>query len=93
MKKQPFSRWHAFGQSTNIMIYKFKHKELTLLIGVIVAAIVIFTLWIREPSNPFPRTSKAPGVPTFQMLKKSMIKNYLNGFEELLSGRNNPYSD
>lgn len=75
------------------MINKFTHKELTLLIGVIVAVIVVFTLWIRQPLNAIPGTTKTSGLPSIQILKKSVIKNYVSGFEELLSGRSNPYSN
>lgn len=75
----------------NIMINKFRHKELTLLIGVIVAVIVVFTLWIRQPFNLAPGPTKTSGLPGVEIIKKSVIKNYVSGFEELVSGRSNPY--
>lgn len=73
------------------MIKRFTYKELTLLIGVVVALIVIFTLWIRQPLDVYPRTSKAPVLSEIHKLKNTALKNYISVFEELLSGRNSPY--
>ncbi len=40
------------------MIKRFTYKEFTLLLGIIVALIIIFALWIRQPSKSFSRTTK-----------------------------------
>jgi hypothetical protein len=70
------------------MIKRFTYRELTVLIGVIVAVIVIFTLWVRQPFGhsilrfPLAEVEKARAV---------AVKEYINVFEALRSNRNNPY--
>ena len=91
MKKELFSLWHGFRPQQNTMIKRFTYKELTLILGIIVAVIVIFTLWVRQPSKVFSGTSKGLGFSGLRVVEKSAVKNYFNAFEELLSNRNNPY--
>ena len=73
------------------MIKRFTYKELTLVLGIVVALVVIFTLWLRQPSGTFSDTLKLPTPAGISTVKKSAIKNYFAAFEELLSGRSNPY--
>jgi hypothetical protein len=73
------------------MIKRFTYKELTLVLGIVVALVVVFTLWLRQPSGVFSDTLKFPTRAGISTVKKSAIKNYFAAFEELLSGRNNPY--
>lgn len=70
---------------------RFTYKELTLVLGIVVALVVIFTLWLRQPSGAFSDTLKLPTPAGLSTVKKSSIKNYFSAFEELLSGRSNPY--
>ena len=73
------------------MIKRFTYKELTLVIGIVVALLVVFTLWLRQPSGTFSDTLRLPKHTGISAVKKSAIKNYFAAFEELLSGRSNPY--
>jgi hypothetical protein len=83
--------WHGISQPRNNMIRRITHKELTLLIGVVVALIVIFTLWVRQPiSNLAPR-SKSTVLSGIRNVKIAAFRSYVIAFEEHLSGRNNPY--
>ncbi len=70
------------------MIKRFTYRELTLLIGVIVAVIVILTLWVRQPFVPgilrFP-------IADVQKVREIAIKECINAFEELHSNQNSPY--
>lgn len=97
MEKAAFLSMAYLSQSSNTMSKKFTYKELTLLLGIIVALIVIFTLWIRQPSDSFSITSKTQTESPFAGFKKlfshkkSTIGNYLNGFAALFSDRSNPY--
>jgi ABC-type cobalamin transport system permease subunit len=64
------------------MIKRFTYKEFTLLLGVIVALIIVFALWIRQPAKSFSRTTKLLewklNIPT-----DTNVKNLVNAFEEL----------
>ena len=70
------------------MIKRFTYRELTLLIGVIVAVIVIFTLWVRQPSGH--SILRLP-IAEIQKVREVAIKERINVFEALLSNQNNPY--
>lgn len=71
------------------MIKRFTYRQLTLLIGVIVALIVVFTLWIRVPFSQV--TSHVPVVTKLKKFKEAAVKDYVRAFEVLPSGQNNPY--
>ena len=73
------------------MMKRFTYKELTLVLGIVVALVVIFTLWLRQPSGTFSDTLKVSTPAGVSTVKKSAVKNYFAAFEELLSGRSNPY--
>lgn len=70
------------------MIKRFTYRELTLLIGVAVAVIIIFTLWVRQPfaQNPL----RIP-IADIQKIREITLKKSVNAFEVLRSNRNNPY--
>jgi hypothetical protein len=70
---------------------RFTYKELTLVLGIVVALVVIFTLWLREPSGAFSGTLKLSTPTGLSTVKKSVIKNYFYVFEELQLDRSNPY--
>ncbi len=70
--------WHIISHPVIVMIENFKHKQLTLLAGVVVALIVIFTLWMRDPLKQPSGTSKAPIFSKIYKLK--------NQTQETLSG-------
>jgi hypothetical protein len=73
----------------NSMTNRFTYREFTLIAGVVVALIVIFTLWFRQPSVV---ANGRPKVTTdFSTLRKESIKRYFIAFEELLSDLNSPY--
>jgi hypothetical protein len=64
------------------MIKKFTYKELTLILGVLVALIIVLTLWVYQPSRT--RTSfstKRPSV--VEVFKNSVIKTYVAVVDEL----------
>jgi hypothetical protein len=75
---------------------RFTYRELTLVLGILVALIVIFAIWSRQPFNSYSKTKKGPSsisntiITRFYTLKKSVIKGYVV-FEELHSNRSNPY--
>jgi hypothetical protein len=75
---------------------RFTYRELTLVLGILVALIVIFALWGRQPFSSYSKTKKVPSgisntiITQFYTLKKSAIKTYAV-FEELHSNRSNPY--
>lgn len=73
------------------MIKRFTYKELTLLLGILVALIVIFTLWIRQPANAISRTSKVPGFSRLYSIKKNILKRYVIVFDALHLNQNSPY--
>ena len=73
------------------MVRRFTYKELTLLIGVVVALIVIFTLWVRQPYIDLAPRSKATVLFGTRKASNAAFKNYVIAFEEHLSGRSNPY--
>jgi hypothetical protein len=84
----------ANGQVT--MKKRFTYRELTLVVGIVVALIVIFTLWLRQPVQAFTRNADARTSLFYDlkrsfMQKKIMIQEEVNGLAGLLSGRNNPY--
>ena len=57
------------------MIKRFTYKELTLVIGIVVALLVIFTLWLRQPSGTFSGYIKTLRITlAFQQLKKAPLK-------------------
>jgi hypothetical protein len=61
-----------------------------MLLGVVVAMIVVFTLWVRQPFSHF--NMQDPAVVTkVKNLKKETVKDYINAFEALHSSQNNPY--
>ena len=91
MENELFSEWHDFSPRKETMIKRFTYKELTLVLGIVVALLVIFTLWLRQPSGTFSDSLKLPTRAGISTVKKSSIKNYVAAFEELLSGRSNPY--
>jgi hypothetical protein len=64
------------------MIKRFTYKEFTLLLGVIVALIIVFALWIRQPSKSFSRTTKVSEW-KIKIPGNSNIKNLVKAFEEL----------
>lgn len=45
---------------------RISHKEITLLLGIVVAAIVIFTLWVRNPVAPTGRITN-PVMPSLKI--------------------------
>jgi hypothetical protein len=81
----------ALAHDGNIMKKRFTYRELTLVAGVVVALIVAFTLWFRQPLNALPGKPKVTGTTGFSSLRKESMKKYFIAFEELLSDLNNPY--
>ena len=71
-----------------MMSKKFTYRELTLLIGVIVAVIVIFTLWARQP---FDQSTLRIPIAGKQNLKEVAVRKYVKAFEVLPLDQNNPY--
>jgi hypothetical protein len=61
-----------------------------MLLGVLVAMIVVFTLWARQPFS-YPISQEPAVVTKVKKLKEATVKNYVNAFEVLHSGQNNPY--
>lgn len=53
IQKSFFQDWHSIRKEPGIMKWKFTYKELTLLIGILVAVIIMITLWFK----PFGITS------------------------------------
>ena len=72
------------------MIKRFTYKELTLVLGIVVALTVIFTLWIRQPSGTFSDILKFSTPSGMSTIKRSLIKDFVV-FEELFSNQSNPY--
>jgi hypothetical protein len=91
LKKELFSKWHGFRPRNDTMMKRFTYKELTLVLGIAVALVVIFTLWLRHPSGSFSDSLRIPTPAGVSTVKKSSVKNYFAAFGELLSGRSNPY--
>jgi hypothetical protein len=95
--KQLFCGWHVFSKRAQVTMKKrFTYRELTLVVGIVVALIVIFTLWFRQPvqaltRNSDHRTSLFYNIKKSFIHKKVMIEQEINGLAGLLSGRNNPY--
>ena len=73
------------------MTTRFTYRELTLLAGVVVAVIVAFTIWFRQPLNALPGKPKVTGTTGISSFKKEKMKKYFIVFEELLSDLNSPY--
>ena len=64
------------------MIKKFTYKELTLILGVLVAVIIVFTLWVYQPSRSRPALgAKRPSI--VEVFKNSVIKTYVAVVDEL----------
>lgn len=85
-----------FANGEITMKKRFTYRELTLVVGIVVALIVIFTLWLRQPVNAFtrnddPRTSLFYNLKRSFTQKKVMIEQQVNGLAGLLLNRNNPY--
>jgi hypothetical protein len=59
------------------MTKRFTYKELTLILGIIVALIVVFTMWIRKPSLAFTGSPKLPKVSLLQHSKAVPFSNLL----------------
>jgi hypothetical protein len=69
----------AFDNS-KMMIKNFTYKELTLLLGILVALIIVFTLWIRQPAGKISTFGiKRPSV--VETIKSTAIKTYANMIE------------
>jgi hypothetical protein len=75
----------------NRFTYRFTYKELTLVIGIVVALVVIFTLWIKRPAMSFSNTPRIPALTKSYAEKKVTITTLFDAVEELLSNRSNPY--
>ena len=86
----------AFVKWSVIMKKRFIYRKLTLVVGIVVALIVIFTLWLRQPVHAFTRKADSR-TSLFYNLKKSftqkkvILEQQVNGLAGLLLGRNNPY--
>jgi hypothetical protein len=77
----------AFDNSKT-MINKFTYKELTLLLGILVALIIVFALWIRQPKSGASTFGiKRPSV--VEVIKNSVVKAYVNVAGERLSDQSN----
>jgi hypothetical protein len=77
------------------MAKRFTYRELTLLLGIVVALLVAFTFWLREPTvqsaKPTSEVSTIQKVSNALDAKKKFIASYINDFSVLFSNRSNPY--
>lgn len=65
------------------MMNRFTYRELTVLAGIIVALIVVLTLWFSHPVITAPNKPKVSGSSIFSTIKKEAIRKYFTAFEEL----------
>lgn len=76
---------------------RFTYRELTLVMGIVVALIVVFSLWSRQPFGSHLKTKGAPAdvsntiISQFYTIKESVIKGYFGASSVLLSKQSNPY--
>jgi hypothetical protein len=64
------------------MIKKFTYKEFTLILGVLVALIIVFTLWVYQPTRLRAAFgAKRPSI--VEVFKNSVIKTYVAVADEL----------
>jgi len=63
------------------MIKRSRYKEFTLLAGIVVALIIIFAWWIRQPSTFFSKSSKL--LEWNVNVSNKSIKNVVKVFGEL----------
>jgi hypothetical protein len=72
------------------MIKKFTYKELTLILGIIVALIVVFTMWLRQPLPAF-SSVRLPKLSSFVAVQGKAIRQSFSVFGELPLDQNNLY--
>jgi predicted ABC-type sugar transport system permease subunit len=64
------------------MVKKFTYKELTLVLGILVALIIVFTLWIYKPTSMHANfRAKRPSI--VEIFRDSAIKTYAAAADEL----------
>lgn len=77
------------------MSKRFTYRELTLLLGIAVALIVLFTFWIRQlaPLSQLPNTTTTSFQKVYDSLTetKEQFEQIANGFLVPFSSQNNPY--
>ena len=64
------------------MIKKFTYKELTLILGILVALIIVFTIWIYKPAGVH-ATFRAKRPSIVEIFKDSAIKTYATVYDVL----------
>jgi hypothetical protein len=50
-EKAVFLNWHDLRKPRGGMKWKFTHKEFSLLLGIVVAIIIMLTLWLKPASS------------------------------------------
>ena len=75
------------------MAKRFTYRELTLLLGIVVALIVMFTFWHPQwaPQSPTAEVSSIQHVYDMIDEQKELFREAINGFSVLSSNRNSLY--
>jgi hypothetical protein len=64
--------WHTVRKEAGIMKLKFTYKELTLLLGILVAVIIMLTLWLR-PTTPEANEAVKKPIPSLSKPAASIL--------------------
>lgn len=60
IKNRAIFSWHSIRKEPGVMKWKFTYKELTLLIGIVVAVIILITLWVKPLAGESGEVSVKP---------------------------------
>lgn len=83
--KRTFFDWHSIRKASDVMKWKFTYKTLTLLLGILVAVIILVTLWMKPFAAETSEVSAQPiihlAVPAAKIALKHtvlLIADFLN---------------
>lgn len=68
-----FSGWHNIGKAKGVK-KEISYRDITVIIGVVVAAIIAITLWIQNPDTSASGETKARPAIALPTLHKSLVK-------------------
>ncbi len=74
LEKQTFHYWHDLRNGCSAMKDKFAYKEFTLIAGIVVALIIMLTLWIRPVSAESSDVSKKLIPAMTEQAAKAVVK-------------------
>jgi hypothetical protein len=81
-EKHTFYNWHDLRKPMSAMKAKFTYKEFTLLAGIVVALIIVLTLWLRPITAESSDVSRKLIPPVAKPAAKAVVEKALIIFRE-----------